>query len=212
MDVRELFHCLLNIDDNRSCLPKVREFVDSVLAAARQLQQTADAFAFMDNIRPFDYDEKAFDARMKDIYDDCADFAFTEKVERHAGAVRTRRSESQSLFPHARKRDRAHPPAHAVQFPRRLLAAEHPSRRAGRRGQFHPVHDPQGGAGRRRAVAKSRQHLSRPLPLVRLLSAADAEHRLSPAIRLSSIAPSTARPSSSASPSSARATIRKSSG
>jgi hypothetical protein len=80
MDVRELFNCLLNLEENRSCLPKVREFVEDVLAAARRLQQTAGAFAFMDNIRPFKYDESIFDARMEDIYDDCADFAFTEKV------------------------------------------------------------------------------------------------------------------------------------
>jgi hypothetical protein len=80
MDVRDLFHCLLNIEEKRSCLPKVREFVDNVLAASRQLQETADAFAFMDNIRPFKYEEDVFDARMKDIYDDCADFAFTEQI------------------------------------------------------------------------------------------------------------------------------------
>lgn len=80
MDVRELFHRLLNIEENRSCLPKVREYVDNVLEAARQLQQTEGAFAFMENIRPFEYEEGAFDARMQDIYDDCADFAFTEKV------------------------------------------------------------------------------------------------------------------------------------
>src|SRR5260370_7573948 len=80
MDVRELFNCLLNLEEDRSCLPKVREFVEDVLAAARRLQQTAGAFAFMDNIRPFKYDESIFDARMQDIYDDCADFAFTEKV------------------------------------------------------------------------------------------------------------------------------------
>lgn len=83
MDVRELFHCLLNIDEakKRTCLPKVEEFVENVLAAARDLQKTASAFAWMDNIRPFDYDEDVFEARMKDIYDDCADFAFTEKRE-----------------------------------------------------------------------------------------------------------------------------------
>jgi hypothetical protein len=81
MDVRELFHCLLNIEENRSCLPKVREFVESVLAAARELQKTADSFAWMDNIRPFKYEEAVFDARMKDIYDDCADFAFSEKID-----------------------------------------------------------------------------------------------------------------------------------
>ena len=81
MDVRELFHCLLNLEQNRSCLPKVREFVENVLEAARRLQQTADAFAFMDNIRPFKYDEQTFDARMKDIYDDCADFAFSAIVD-----------------------------------------------------------------------------------------------------------------------------------
>jgi hypothetical protein len=80
MDVRELFHCLLNLDANRDCLPKVREFVDNVLHAAQELQLTADAFAWMDNIRPFRYDEQVFEERMKDIYDDCADFAFTETV------------------------------------------------------------------------------------------------------------------------------------
>jgi hypothetical protein len=82
MDVRELFHCLLNIEENRSCLPKVQEFVDNVLKASRRLQETADSFAFMDNIRPFKYDEDVFDARMMDIYDDCADFAFTVEKER----------------------------------------------------------------------------------------------------------------------------------
>lgn len=80
MDVRELFHCLLNMDERRSCLPKVEEFVCNVLAAARALQQTANAFAWMDNIRPFKYDEDVFDGRMQEIYDDCADFAFTEKL------------------------------------------------------------------------------------------------------------------------------------
>src|SRR5260370_41478639 len=80
MDVRELFNCLLNLEEDRSCLSKVREFVEDVLAAARRLQQTAGAFAFMDNIRPFKYDETIFEARMQDIYHDCADFAFTEKV------------------------------------------------------------------------------------------------------------------------------------
>jgi len=81
MDVRELFHCLLNIEQNRTCLPKVQEFVDNVLKAAQRLQQTPGAFAFMDNIRPFEYEESIFDARMKDIYDDSADFAFTAKVD-----------------------------------------------------------------------------------------------------------------------------------
>jgi hypothetical protein len=81
MDVRELFHCLVNIEENRSCLPKVQEFVESVLAASRDLQKTADAFAFMDNIRPFKYDDAVFDARMRDIYDDCADFAFSENID-----------------------------------------------------------------------------------------------------------------------------------
>jgi hypothetical protein len=77
MDVRELFHCLLNIDQHRGCLPKVQEFVDNVLEQARQLQLSADAFAFMENIRPFQYDEEIFEERMRDIYDDCADFAFS---------------------------------------------------------------------------------------------------------------------------------------
>src|SRR5260370_2310373 len=80
MDVRELFNCLLNLEEDRSCLPKVRESVEDVLAAARRLQQTCGPFAFMDNIRHFKYDESIFDGRMQDIYDDCADFAFTEKV------------------------------------------------------------------------------------------------------------------------------------
>jgi hypothetical protein len=80
MDVRELFHCLLNLEENRSCLPKVVEYVENVLEAGRQLQKTEGAFAFMENIRPFEYDEIVFDARMQDIYDDCADFAFTETV------------------------------------------------------------------------------------------------------------------------------------
>jgi L-Lysine epsilon oxidase N-terminal/L-lysine epsilon oxidase C-terminal domain/Iron-containing redox enzyme len=77
MDVRELFHCLLNMEEHRDARPKVREFVDNVLAAARQVQNSTDAFAWMDNIRPFRYEEQTFEQRMKDIYDDCADFAFT---------------------------------------------------------------------------------------------------------------------------------------
>jgi hypothetical protein len=81
MDVRELFHCLLNLEEKRTCLPKVEEFVENVLQAARQLQQSDGAFAFMENIRPFEYDESVFDARMQDIYDDCADFAFTENID-----------------------------------------------------------------------------------------------------------------------------------
>jgi hypothetical protein len=81
MDVRELFHCLLNLEEKRTCLPKVEQFVENVLEASRQLQQTSDAFAFMENIRPFEYDESVFEARMQDIYDDCADFAFTTHIE-----------------------------------------------------------------------------------------------------------------------------------
>jgi hypothetical protein len=81
MDVRELFHCLLNLDQHRDCLPKVQEFVENVLEASRRVQATAGAFAWMDNIRPFEYDEHVFDQRMKDIYDDCADFAFTYQAD-----------------------------------------------------------------------------------------------------------------------------------
>jgi hypothetical protein len=80
MDVRELFHCLLNMEDHRDARPKVREFVDNVLEAARQVQLRTDAFAFMDNIRPFRYEEHIFEERMKDVYDDCADFAFTKDM------------------------------------------------------------------------------------------------------------------------------------
>jgi hypothetical protein len=78
MDVRDLFHCLLNMEDHREARPKVKEFVENVLAAARQVQQRTDAFAAMDNIRPFRYEEAALQQRMEDIYDDCADFAFTK--------------------------------------------------------------------------------------------------------------------------------------
>ena len=81
MDVRELFHCLLNLDAHRDCLPKVEEFVENVLEAGRRMQLTAGAFAWMDNIRPFKYDEEIFDQRMKDIYDDCADFAFVNNAD-----------------------------------------------------------------------------------------------------------------------------------
>jgi len=98
MDVRDLFHCLLNIEKNRSCLPKVREFVDNVLEAARRLQQSADAFAFMDNIRPFTYCEEAFDARMNDIYDDCADFAFTQTVNKVRVPFNANDAESNPYF------------------------------------------------------------------------------------------------------------------
>jgi len=81
MNVRELFHCLLNLDQHRDCLPKVQEFVEDVLQASRRVQATAGAFAWMDNIRPFKYEEHVFDQRMKDIYDDCADFAFTYQAD-----------------------------------------------------------------------------------------------------------------------------------
>jgi L-Lysine epsilon oxidase N-terminal/L-lysine epsilon oxidase C-terminal domain/Iron-containing redox enzyme len=81
MDVRELFHALLNMEEHRKALPKIQEFVELVLAAARQVQLGENAYQFMDNIAPFPYDEATFDQRMQDIYDDCADFAFTEKSE-----------------------------------------------------------------------------------------------------------------------------------
>ena len=54
------------------------------------MQLTAGAFAWMDNIRPFKYDEEIFDQRMKDIYDDCADFAFTNNVGWSEAALRCR--------------------------------------------------------------------------------------------------------------------------
>jgi hypothetical protein len=79
MDIRELFHALLNLEENRGCLPKVQENVESVLAAAREIQRLPSAFNFMNNIRPFRYNEQIFEARMKDIYDDCVEFAFSEK-------------------------------------------------------------------------------------------------------------------------------------
>lgn len=78
MDIRELFHGLLNLEQHRDCLPKVHEYVEQVFAAARQIQQLPTAFNFMNNIRPFRYTEQVFDARMKDIYDDCFEFAFTQ--------------------------------------------------------------------------------------------------------------------------------------
>ena len=81
MDVRELFHCLLNMEEHRDCLPKVREYVENVLTAAQQVQRSTDAFAWMDNIRPFRYEEGIFEQRMKDIYDDCSDFAFTQESD-----------------------------------------------------------------------------------------------------------------------------------
>jgi hypothetical protein len=77
MEIRELFHALLNREQNIGALPKIREFVDGVLKAARDVQKTAEAFNVMENLRPFTYDEQQFEARMQDIYDDCADFAFT---------------------------------------------------------------------------------------------------------------------------------------
>lgn len=78
MDIRELFHALLNLEENRDCLDKAQEYVESVLEAARQVQRLPTAFNFMNNIRPFRYSEPVFEARMKDIYDDCVEFAFTE--------------------------------------------------------------------------------------------------------------------------------------
>jgi hypothetical protein len=77
MDIRELFHALLNREQHIGALPKIREFVEGVLKAARDVQHTAEAFNVMENLRPFEYDEQQFEARMQDIYDDCADFAFT---------------------------------------------------------------------------------------------------------------------------------------
>jgi len=57
LDVRELFHALLNLGDNRGCLEKAREYVESVLDAAREVQRLPSAFNFMNNIRPFQYSE-----------------------------------------------------------------------------------------------------------------------------------------------------------
>ena len=76
MDVRELFHALLNMPKHNACRPKAKEYVERVLDAARKVQQSATAFNFRDNIIPLVYDEQSFDARMNDIYDDSADFAF----------------------------------------------------------------------------------------------------------------------------------------
>jgi len=78
MDIRYLFHALLNLEDHRGCLGKAQEYVESVLHAARDVQKLPSAFNFMNNIRPFRYSEDVFDARMKDIYDDCMEFGLTE--------------------------------------------------------------------------------------------------------------------------------------
>ncbi|WP_347341698.1 LodA/GoxA family CTQ-dependent oxidase [Bradyrhizobium uaiense] len=78
MDIRYLFHTLLNLEDHRGCLGKAQEYVESVLQAARDVQELPSAFNFMNNIRPFRYSEEVFDARMKDIYDDCVEFGLTE--------------------------------------------------------------------------------------------------------------------------------------
>jgi hypothetical protein len=70
MDTRRLFNALLNIEDNPTCLPKAREYVERVLKAARRVQQGPHAFANLDNIRPFVYSEDAFEERMQGIYED----------------------------------------------------------------------------------------------------------------------------------------------
>src|SRR5260370_34867043 len=57
MDVRELFHCLLNLEEKRSCLPKGRQFVHAVPPAAQRLQGTAGGFAFIGELRPCKYDK-----------------------------------------------------------------------------------------------------------------------------------------------------------
>ncbi|MEO1161362.1 MAG: LodA/GoxA family CTQ-dependent oxidase, partial [Pseudomonadota bacterium] len=75
MDLRALFYALQNIETNRDCLPKAKEYVDNVLQAARDLQSSEGTFQFLDHIRPFTYTADAFIARMKDIYDDAADIA-----------------------------------------------------------------------------------------------------------------------------------------
>ena len=131
----------------------------------------------MDNIRPFKYEEHVFDQRMKDIYDDCADFAFTYEAEEGTREPYDPNNvEPQSVFPHARKRHRTHSPAHSVQFPGRRLVAEYPSGGSRRRGECNSIYDHEGGAWRRRGLAEPCQHLSRPLPLIRVLSAADGKH------------------------------------
>src|SRR5262249_52697800 len=75
MPVRDLFHALLNIDKHQDARPKIREFVELVLASARDIQRGPQGFAWLDNIRPFEYSEDLFIARMNDIYDDTVDFA-----------------------------------------------------------------------------------------------------------------------------------------
>ena len=72
MDARLLFHALLNVDKLGNCRPKAKEYVERVLAAARELQHSPLAFA----LRPFRYNAATFEARMQDIYDDSADFGF----------------------------------------------------------------------------------------------------------------------------------------
>jgi hypothetical protein len=70
LPIRDLFHALLNIETHQDALPKVREYVDMVLAAGRSLQQSPEAYASLDNLRPFEYSEDVFAARMNEIYDD----------------------------------------------------------------------------------------------------------------------------------------------
>ncbi|WP_407165971.1 LodA/GoxA family CTQ-dependent oxidase [Bradyrhizobium sp. ORS 111] len=78
MDIRYLFHALLNLENHRGCLGKAQEYVESVLQAARNVQKLPSAFNFMNNVRPFRYSEDVFEARMKDIYDDCMEFGLTQ--------------------------------------------------------------------------------------------------------------------------------------
>ncbi|MGY2803581.1 LodA/GoxA family CTQ-dependent oxidase [Bradyrhizobium sp. USDA 4506] len=78
MDIRYLFHALLNLENHRGCVGKAQEYVESVLQAARDVQKLPSAFNFMNNVRPFRYSEEVFEARMKDIYDDCMEFGLTQ--------------------------------------------------------------------------------------------------------------------------------------
>ena len=74
MDVRQLFHALLNIDKHPDCRDKANEYVERMLQAARDVQAGPRAFARLDHIRPFAYTEDAFLRRMNDIYDDTLEF------------------------------------------------------------------------------------------------------------------------------------------
>lgn len=70
LNIRALYHGLLNGNKHPAFLSKARAYVDEVLKISRTVQTEAHTARFFDCVKPFDYSESLLDARLKDIYND----------------------------------------------------------------------------------------------------------------------------------------------